>query len=143
MKKIRALLAAAVTIYGLLSGSMEVCAADVAEMKIETTSAFVRKEEEVRLTFSLEGYSGIEDGMNAVKGMLEYDSEVFEEPSIEDFETQNAWERLVYNPENGQFVLIHRPGSLKEGEVFSLRLRAREKVSAKETTVAVREISVS
>ena len=143
MKKIRALLAAAVTIYGLLSGSMEVCAADVAEMKIETTSAFVRKEEEVRLTFSLEGYSGIEDGMNAVKGMLEYDSEVFEEPSIEDFETQNAWERLFYNPENGQFVLIHRPGSLKEGEVFSLRLRAREKVSAKETTVAVREISVS
>ena len=47
--------------------------------------------------------------------------------SQEDFETVNAWEKLLYHPENGQFVLIHRAGSVQE-EIFHLRLTVKAAV---------------
>ena len=54
-----------------------------------------------------------------------------------------SWEKLFYNPENGQFVLINRGGSTQEEEVFRLRLTAGESIAAGETSVTVKDVSVS
>ena len=108
MRRVRALLAAFITICGLLSGSIEVTAAGVRGMEIQSEDTAVRKGQEITLTFALDGYTDIRDGVNALKGTLEFDSDVFEEASGEDFETLNSWERMFYNPDNGQFVLINR-----------------------------------
>ena len=102
MRRIRALIAAAVTVCGLLWSGMEASAADVAGMEISSQADTVRKGQEIELTFSLEGYTDINSGVNALKGTLEYDSAVFGGVSQEDFETVNSWEKLFYNPENGQ-----------------------------------------
>ena len=143
MRRIRALLAAAVTVCGLLWSGVDASAADVAGMEIASSADTIRTGQEIELTFSLEGYTEIKSGVNALKGTLEYDSTVFKEASQENFETVNSWEKLFYNPENGQFVLINRGGSTQEEEVFRLRLTAGESIVAGETSVTVKDVSVS
>ena len=143
MKRVRALLAAFITICGLLSGSIEVTAAGVQGMEILTEDTAVRKGQEITVTFALDGYTDIRAGVNALRGTLEFDYDVFEEASGEDFETLNSWERLLYNPNNGQFVLINRAGSMEGQAVFRLRLTAKQSIPAKEAYITVKELSVS
>lgn len=142
MRTMRVLLTAVMLCSFLLTGTKS-NAADVSGIEISASSRFIRKGEETDLTFSLKGYSGIEDGINVLKGALEYDTDVFEAVSQENFETANSWEKLFYNPRNGQFVLINKGGSMREESVFSVRLVARQSIPAKETSVTVRDLSVS
>ena len=143
MRRIRALLAAAVTVCGLLWSGGGARGADGAGVEIASPADTIRTGQEIELTFSLEGYTEIKSGVNALKGTLEYDSTVFKEASQENFETVKSWEKLFYNPENGQFVLINRGGSTQEEEVFRLRLTAGESIAAGETSVTVKDVSVS
>ena len=143
MRRVRALLAAFITICGLLLGSIDVTAAGVQGMEILTDDTAVRKGQEITLTFALKGYEEIREGVNAFKGTLEFDSDVFEKADGEDFAALNSWERLYYNPDNGQFVLINRAGSMEDEAVFSLRLKAKESIPAKEALITVKDLSVS
>ena len=142
MRRVRALLAAFITICGLLLGSIDVTAAGVQGMEILTDDTAVRKGQEITLTFALKGYEEIREGVNAFKGTLEFDSDVFEKADGEDFAALNSWERLYYNPDNGQFVLINRAGSMEDEAVFSLRLKAKESIPAKEALITVKKICI-
>lgn len=51
----------------------------------------IRDGQEIEVIFSLEGFSEIKSGVNALKGTLKYDSAVFELVSQEDFEPMNSW----------------------------------------------------
>ena len=143
MRRVRAMLAAFITICGLLLGGIEAAAAGVQGMEILAEDTAVRKGQEITVTFALDGYTDIRDGVNALKGTLEFDPDVFEEASGEDFETLNSWERMFYNPDNGQFVLIKRAGSMEGEAVFRLRLTAKQSIPAKEAFITVTELSVS
>ena len=143
MRKIRALVAAAVTAFGLLWGGLQVQAAQVEGGKLTSSLETVRKGEELELTFALEGYSDIEKGICALKGTLVLEPDIFTGVSQEDFETVNSWEKLFYNPDNGQFVLIRRDGSRQAEEVFRLRLTAGEDIPAGEVAVSVQGLSLS
>lgn len=139
MKKIRALLAVLILVCGLLWSGGMIAAADAGKMMVISSSASVKKGEEVRLTFSLDAHDNIEKGINAVKGTLKYDPDVFETAGQADFETAGQWERLFFNPENGQFVLINRSGSMAAEELFTLTLKAAENMSAGDSYVKVIE----
>lgn len=76
----------------------------------------MRSGQEITVTFAIGGYTDIRDGVNALKGTLEFDTDVFEEVSGEDFETLNFWEQMFYNPKNGQFVLINRAENGRAGK---------------------------
>ena len=110
MGRVRALLAALVTVCGLLLGAVEVLAAETGKLEITSGGTVIRDGQEIEVIFSLEGFSEIKSGVNALKGTLKYDSAVFELVSQEDFEPMNSWKKLFYNPENGQFVLINSAG---------------------------------
>lgn len=143
MKKIRALLAVLILVCGLLWSGGMIAAADAGKMMVISSSASVKKGEEVRLTFSLDAHDNIEKGINAVKGTLKYDPDVFETAGQADFETAGQWERLFFNPENGQFVLINRSGSMAAEELFTLTLKAAENMSAGDSYVKVIDVSAS
>ncbi len=143
MKRIRALVAVIMITYGLLWGGTDVLAANTANLEILSGDTIIRKGEEIELLFSLDGYDEIQDGVNALKGTLAYDSDVFVEVAQNDFELLNAWENLYYNPQNGQFVLMKRGGSTNEEAVFSLKLTAGQSLPAREISVAVTDISLS
>lgn len=143
MGKIRALLAAVVTVCGLLLGGLTAAAADTGTMNIISEDTVVRKGQTVELEVSLSIPHGAEDGVNVLKGTLLYDREVFEDAQAGNFEGKNSWERLFYNQDNGQFVLIHRAGSGKEGDVFRLTLTAKQDITAGETWIKVTDAVVS
>lgn len=143
MGRVRALLAALVTVCGLLLGAVEVLAAETGKLEITSGGTVIRDGQEIEVIFSLEGFSEIKSGVNALKGTLKYDSAVFELVSQEDFEPMNSWKKLFYNPENGQFVLINSAGSTEDEEVFRMRLRAGQSVPAGEVSVSVEDLSVS
>ena len=79
MRRVRAMLAAFITICGLLLGGIEAAAAGVQGMEILAEDTAVRKGQEITVTFALDGYTDIRDGVNALKGTLEFDPDVFEE----------------------------------------------------------------
>ena len=143
MKRVRALLAALVTACGLLLGAAEILAANQGKLESVQENTTVREGQEVALRFSLEEILGISGEINALKGTLEADSAIFEAVFQEDFETENSWEKLFFNPENGEFVLINRPGSSGGESVFRLGLTVRSSAPAGEIPVALTELVVS
>ena len=143
MTKIRALLAVFIMTCGLLLGSAAVFAAEIQTPGLSAGGETVRKGQKVEFVFSLNGFDDIKTGINTVKGTLEYDPDVFEEPAQEHFEPLNAWENVYFNPENGQFVLMRRVNSLEGGDVLRITLTAKEDLPAKDTYVGVSGLSAS
>lgn len=93
----------------------------------------------IEVILSVDGYGDVETGINAIKGTLEIDSDVFEKPGQEDFELLDYWENIRYNPENGQFVLSRRAGSPEGGDVLRIRLTAGETDSEADGPLPVTE----
>ena len=94
MKRVRASLAALITVCGLLLVGMKVVTADDRGLEIALSDAFVRDGDEIGLTAALTGYGDLDKGVNAVMGTLEYDRDVFRKIGEQDFETLNSWEKL-------------------------------------------------
>lgn len=143
MTRIRALLAVFIMTCGLLLGSMAVFAAEIQAPELSANGETVRKGQEIEFVFSLDGYDDIKTGINTVKGTLEYDPAIFEEPGQEHFEPLNSWENVYFNPDNGQFVLMRRASSLEGGDVLRVTLTAKEDLPAKDTYVRVSGLSAS
>lgn len=143
MRKVRALLAAAVLICGLLWIGADVLGADNPEMQVSSGTSEAAPGDEIILTFSLAGYDNIQEGIYALQAALEYDTDIFEAVEEPDFETLSGWEQLRYNAENGQFAVINKSGSVEDEDVFQLTLTAKEQAEVKETTITLKDISVS
>ena len=82
MRKVRAIVAAFISICGLLLGSIEVTAAGVQGMEILADHTAVRKGQEITFTFALNGYEDIRDGLNALKGTLGWSEKVWDFDSL-------------------------------------------------------------
>ena len=92
MRKVRALLAAAVLICGLLWIGADVLGADNPEMQVSSGTSEAAPGDEIILTFSLAGYDDIQEGIYALQAALEYDTDIFEAVEESDFETLSGWE---------------------------------------------------
>lgn len=143
MIKIRALLAAFIMTCGLLLGSTAVAAEEIRQPVLETGDTTVRKGQEIEFVFSLDNYGERKTGINTLKGTVEYDPDIFEQPAQENFEPLESWESVYYNPENGQFVLIRRADNLDGGPVLRIKLTAKDNLPAKDLYVGVSGLSVS
>ena len=143
MRKVRALLAAAVLICGLLWIGADVSGADDPEMQVSSETTEAAPGDEIIFTFSLAGYDDIREGIYALKATLEYDTDIFEVAEESDFEASSGWEQLRYNAYNGQFAVINKSGSMKDEDAFQLTLTAKEQAEVKETTIILKDISVS
>ena len=103
MIKIRALLAAFIMTCVLLLGSTAVAAEEIRQPVLETGDTTVRKGQKIEFVFSLDNYGERKTGINTLKGTVEYDPDIFEQPAQENFEPLESWESVYYNRENGQF----------------------------------------
>ena len=143
MRKVRALLAAAVLIYGLLWIGADVLGADNPEMQVSSGTAEAAPGEDITFTFSLAGYDEIQEGIYALYATLAYDTDIFEAVEETDFETLSGWEQLRYNAKNGQLAVINKSGSVEDEDAFQLTLTVKAQAEAKETTITLKDISVS
>ena len=142
MRKVRALLAA-VLVCGLLLKGADVFGADNPEMQVSSGTTEAAPGEDITLTFSLAGYDDIQEGIYALGATLEYDTDIFEAVEESDFETLSGWEQLRYNADNGQFAVINKNGSMEDEDAFQLTLTAKAQTEIKETTITLKNVSVS
>ncbi len=109
-----------------------------------TANAFeLKANETLEVTFSFTNFREINKGINAYKGTLEYDKNIFEEVVQSDFESLNNWEELKYNPQNGQFVAFRKVGTKTEENVVKLVLKVKKDVEATKTIVKIKDITTS
>ena len=139
MRRLGALLAALLVVPALLWTGAAAMGSESPTAGLEAGSGAVQGGQEVELLLSLADCSGV----NVVKGTLAYDPAVFVPPAQEDFEGLNGWERVVYNPANGMFALIHRADDPGAGAVLRITLTAREELTAGDTQVTVAGLSLS
>ena len=142
MRKVRALLAA-VLVCGLLLKGADVFGADIPKIQVSSGTTEAAPGEKITLTLSLAGYDDIQEGIYALEATLEYDPDIFEAVEETDFETLSGWEQLQYNADNGQFAVINKNGSVEDEAAFQLTLTAKAQAEIKETTILLKDISVS
>lgn len=87
---------------------------------------------------------GIEDGINAIQGKLQYDKDVFEKVKNEDFETKNNWS-IIYNDEDteaeGKFVMVNLGEGVKEEqELTSVTLKVKDNTKTKDAKIELVEL---
>jgi len=99
--------------------------------------------QELQVTLKLDQYKNIGKGLNAYKAKLEYDKNVFENVSKNNFLSLNNWEMLEFNEKTGEFVAIKKSGSKKPEEVVKIRLKTKNNIKDGKSTVKVKEIVTS
>jgi len=99
--------------------------------------------QELQVTLKLDQYKNISKGLNAYKAKLEYDKDVFENVSKNNFLSLNNWEMLEFNEKTGEFVAIKKSGSKKPEEVVKIRLKTKNNIKDGKSTVKVKEIVTS
>lgn len=111
--------------------------------KIEASTNKIKAGEEIEFKFYLQDYEDIEDGLNAYKATLDYDSNIFENVELEDFKSQNQWQEFLYNENTHEFIAIKKAGSKNSEEVVTLKLRAKNDIKSGETTIKIKDIVAS
>ena len=139
MRSVRAWLAALILASGLLLAGAAAPETERVALTLEAGSTVVQAGQEAQFLLALEEGADI----NVIKGTLEYDQEIFELPSQEDFEPLGGWESVFYNPDSGQFILFHRGAQPEPGDVLSIRLAAKGELTAGSARVGVTGLAVS
>lgn len=137
MKQLRPLLAAALILW-VLAIPLAVSAAGIEHISLAVSQTTVREGEEIEITLSIPAGQSF----HSLMGTLVFDTDHFSLPAQEDFVLHGGWSDLYFNPENGQFVLIHRQGSSGEA-VLTVSLTAKDTLTAGQTDISVTGIALS
>ena len=103
----------------------------------------IRQGDTVSVTVGFDSYTDVKEGINAVRGTLEYDESVFQQLDSADLTTVNDWESLRYNPDNGRFTAVKRSGGTEAEQILTIHFTAKEDVKAGDTRIAVTNLEVS
>ncbi len=83
------------------------------------------------------------DGIDAVVGKVNYDKNIFEEVTEENFEGQNRWNSPTFNTGTQLFTTSRASKVKTSGNVIKITLKVKEGVTADSTTVTITNIVVS
>ena len=83
------------------------------------------------------------DGIDAIVGTLDYNKNVFEEVTEDNFEGQNRWSLGMYDTETQMFTLLKSSKINLPSDVLKITLRVKDSASADSTTITVKDITTS
>lgn len=124
----------------LIITSLAVYAAGTVTMKLVADKSTLVAGEEITLTFSIASITGIEGGIKAIQGTVDYDKNVFEEITTSSKVDMNGWSTDL-NTANNKFAGTSNGAS--SGNVFTLTLKVKEGVTAKSTVVTIKDIKTA
>ncbi len=143
MKKLKLFAAVAALLSGITIGSNPIQAAQVESSVSKADKELIRQGDTVSVTVGFDSYTDVKEGINAVRGTLEYDESVFQQLDSADLTTVNDWESLRYNPDNGRFTAVKRSGGTEAEQILTIHFTAKEDVKAGDTRIAVTNLEVS
>ena len=122
-------------------------AAMSAEVSLSASKQTVKPGEEVIVHLSVKDIQDTSKGINAIEGVLEYDSSVFsaveQNDSSTDFTSSNSWDSPVYYDATGKFVTSKATYVTADEEIMTVKLKVKETAEDGETTVKVKNVKVS
>ena len=86
MNKIKRIIVFIIFMVIIVANTLTVKAVESFKTNLVTNNEDIKKGEEVEVTLSFENFQDINKGLNAYKATLEYDSNVFEKVTINDFD---------------------------------------------------------
>lgn len=110
---------------------------------IRGTTNELRAKEEVVITLQLNEYQDIQTGINAYKATIEYDNNVFEELTENNFKAVNGWSELKYNNSTKEFVSIKKAGSKVAEDIVQITLKVKANASAQTAMIKIKDITAS
>ena len=143
MKKLKLFAAVAALLSGITIGSNPIQAAQVESSVSKADKELIRQGDTVSVTVGFDSYTDVKEGINAIRGTLEYDESVFQQLDSADLTTVNDWESLRYNPDNGRFTAVKRSGGTEAEQILTIHFTAKEDVKAGDTRIAVTNLEVS
>ncbi|MCI8384437.1 MAG: hypothetical protein HFJ33_06240, partial [Clostridia bacterium] len=113
------------------------------EATLTATSQKLYEKETVVFTLKVDSFQDINHGINAYKGVLEYDKTIFEEVKEANFKALSGWEGLEYNSQTCEFVVYKKAGTTLEENIVEVSLQVKEGVKATKTEVKMLDMVTS
>lgn len=114
-----------------------------ADLSSQISSEKIQKGEKVKITFLVSDFEEIENDINVIEGKITYDKNIFEEVKQEDIQVAENWEGLVFNPENGKFIMDSSNYSNSEQKLLIVTLTCKENVSNVDTIIKLENVVAS
>lgn len=108
------------------------------EIQCENTQ--INSGEEVELIFKLRTDEEIKEYINVYKAKIEYDKNIFEDLTEEDFSVCNTWTSLKYNPESGEFVTVNFNDINELEDVIKVKLKVKDIIDDTTTNIKISNI---
>lgn len=96
----------------------------------------------VEVSFSITSIDAGE-GVDAIVGRLNYDDNIFEEVTEDDFYGQNRWNVQIYNPSTKLFTLSKSSKVNSNCDVLKIKLKVKEGVNKDSTEISLSDIVTS
>ncbi len=136
MKKTIAL----VTLILIIAMSVIVYAASTATVRLSADKTSLVAGDEITLTFQLASVTGMEAGIKALQGTIEYDTNIFEPITASSKVDMNGWSTEL-NTANNMFAGTSNGST--SGGIFTLKLKVKQGITAKSTTVTIKDIKTA
>lgn len=137
MKKISKILAITLTLVILLTVTVK---ADSFKFNVKANKASLKPGDTVAINLNISNIDAGDLGINTLEAVLEYDYNVFEEVTQDNFQSANNWS-LTYNNEDtenkGKFLAVIVASGVKENQDIG-RITLKVKNSAKDTNTTVK-----
>lgn len=83
------------------------------------------------------------DGIDSIAATLEYDKNVFEEVTEDNFEGLNRWNVNIYSTDSQKFTVSKSSKVNQASDVFKLTLKAKTAVDVDSTEITIKDITAS
>ena len=105
-------------------------------IEINTNKNQLKKGEEIEINIKI---PSTENPLYTYSGELEYDKGIFENVTNANFNTENSWENLEYNEQNGKFILTKNESKGNE-EILKIKLICKSEEKATNTKISIKKL---
>ena len=105
-------------------------------IEINTNKEQIKKGEEIEISIKI---PSTENSLYTYSGELEYDKEVFENVTNENFNAEKSWGNLEYNEKNGKFILTNNKSKGNE-EILKIKLLCKSDNENTDTKIDIKNL---
>ena len=105
-------------------------------IEINTNKEQIKKGEEIEISIKI---PSTENSLYTYSGELEYDKEVFENVTNENFNAENSWGNLEYNEKNGKFILTNNKSKGNE-EILKIKVLSKSDNENTDTKIDIKNL---
>lgn len=130
-------------VFLLLFSAVPVLAKSKIDFGVSISQGEIKSGQILKVTLKLDQYVEDDFGINAYKAKLDYDKNIFEELSKDDFLCQNYWGNLQYNKVTGDFISIRSDNSKNLEDILVISFKVRNDVDVGTTEIKLKDIVAS